>query len=143
MHLDKFKTSFLVFGVMLLVGAGCSVTTANLQNVYMCPKMEDSQCLSDQTEFAKDTPELFVTALLQNALEGTTVNYSWYYLGANGDEEPYEIDTVEWVRKDNDAQEVYGSLSIPEKGWPVGKYKVVLKVVADNVEPITKEFLIK
>ncbi|HAT03277.1 MAG TPA: hypothetical protein DCS29_00660 [Candidatus Magasanikbacteria bacterium] len=139
----KYRIGLLSLGILALLGAGCEVTTANLQNVKMCSALVDYQCAEDTVEFSSDTPELFLTALLQNAVEGTVVNYSWYYLGEQGTEEPYEIDSVDFTKKEGDQQEVYGSLSIPDNGWPVGAYQVVLQIKADNVDPITKEFSIK
>lgn len=125
---------------LILLGAGCSVSTAHLEEVMTCDNPKPSGCEKEIVEFASDVPTLYVTAQLKGALDGTKVNYSWKYIeGA----EPYEIDMVEYVKKPEDGTSVYSKLSKPTKGWPKGKYSVTLKVVADNSTPVEKFFIVK
>jgi len=124
--------------VAILSACEFNVSTANITDVSMCSEKTENLCDGDSRIFATDTPEIIVTAILNNAPEGTEATFDWMYLEG----EPYLIDTVS-VTSEYTTTDLYSSLSIPDDGWPAGAYKVTIKLNTDNSEPIDVEFSIE
>lgn len=122
-----------------LVACNFSVSTAALDNVKLCREiLKGEQCTSDTTQFAKNTSQLFATADLKYAPEGTKVKVDWKYLGGEaGQATP--IDSVSLETKDN-MSVITSSLPTPKNGWPTGEYEVVFSLGTDNSTPIHKKF---
>lgn len=97
----------------------------------------DGECTEDQTEFARDTEELFVTIELKNAPEeGTEITFTWRYL----DE---DIDSISFEPGLNTGI-IFSNLPMPSfnGGWPAGTYQVTISLNSDNSDPIIKEFTV-
>jgi len=126
---------------------GCKVSTANLSDVRVCPKVNaEGVCPEDAAEIPADTEIVHASALLQNAPPDTVVTVAWRYLeGPAGQpaspDGAFEIDSAQFVAKDP-AMSLHGVLTRPHNGWPKGRYEVVLTVAADNVDPVRKTFAI-
>ena len=116
---------------------GCYVSTANLTDVMSCTEITDNLCTEDITSFSPDTPEIYVSAILNNAPEGTLTTFSWRYL-----EDNYDIDSITLESIDTTTT-LQSSLSIPDNGWPLGEYEVILSLESDNSEPISKKFIVE
>jgi len=135
----KILSLLLVASCVFIMASSCEVSTANLTDVKMCEMPDGDLCAEDQAVFAPDLPEIYVTAVLNNAPEGTQVTFYWRYL----DEDPVvEIDSVV-VDIEETTSSLYSALTAPPAGWPTGNYEVELKVSADNVDPVKKQFEIK
>jgi outer membrane biogenesis lipoprotein LolB len=124
-----------IFAAFLLTA--CNISTANLSDVMSCTETQDVLCAEDITTFATDTPEIYVSALLNNAPEGTLTTFSWRYIT-----DDYHIDSITLESVDT-ATTLQSSLNMPTEGWPVGEYEVVLSINTDNSEPVHKKFSIK
>ncbi len=135
----KILSLFLIASCVFIMASSCEVSTANLTDVKMCEIPEGDLCAEDQAEFATDLEEIYVTAVLNNAPEGTQVTFYWRYL----DEDPVvEIDSVT-VDIEEVTSSIYSALTAPPAGWPTGRYEVELKIHTDNAEPVKKQFEIK
>lgn len=129
------KLNFSLIAVILLTG--CNISTANLSDVMSCTEITDNLCTEDITTFAPDTPEIFVSAILNNAPEGTFTTFSWRYLEDNYDIDSITLESIETTTT------LQSSFTIPDNGWPLGEYEVVLSLDTDNSEPIHKKFIVK
>lgn len=132
--MSKIIPAMIAIAFML---TACNISTANLTNVMSCESATDILCEEDITTFATDTPEIYVTAVLNNAPEGTLTTFSWRYVT-----DDFHIDsiTLESIETTTTLQ---SSLNMPEEGWPVGEYEVVLSINTDNSEPIHKKFFVE
>jgi hypothetical protein len=130
-----------IVGSVMLVGCSFNVSTAKLENLKMCGKVTtDRECASDTTKFGKDAAKLFATADLNNAPEGTKVKIDWKYLGGEAGTAA-DIDSVNLETTAN-SNTITSHLSAPNKGFPAGKYEVVMSLDTDNSKPIRKQFSI-
>jgi hypothetical protein len=137
---NKMFLGLLILPLVLL-GAGCNVSTAKLNDVRTCAQMDkdDSMCLTDVAEFTNDTAQIIVTSKLDNAPADTEVSFLWKYLGGD---KPIDIDSVTVKTKEGEMYP-YSYLPKPQKGWPTGKYEVQVKIGTDNSQPVIKQFTIK
>lgn len=133
----NMKKISMLFAMILMV-ASCSVSTANITDVKMCLSLQDDLCQDDVAVFENTVPEIYVSAILNNAPEGTKVFFTWNYL----EDGTLEIASVDVVTEETTSN-LHSYLTIPDNGWPQGKYEVVIKVDADNVDPIHKEFSVQ
>jgi hypothetical protein len=118
----------------------CTVSTANITDVKLCEKLQDGLCPTDQDVFSTTTPKFYVSCILRNAPDDTEVTFSWYYFG----DEKILIDEVTISSEDKGATvNLQSNLSIPDNGWPVGEYEVVIKIHTDNSEPISRNFKVE
>lgn len=68
----------VLLAAFLLMGASCSISTANVQNVVTAASVgSDGRPVNSVTEFAVNTP-VYVSAELHNAPEDTNVTFQWY-----------------------------------------------------------------
>ena len=144
-NLKTNKGSVRIFGLFVLstlAATACSfkVSTATLENIKMCEKLENKNqtCASDTAQFDTTTPQIFATADLKYAPEGTKVKIDWKYLG--GDTvKATDIASVDLVTK-SDTNIVFSNLNAPPNGFPEGNYEVVISLGTDNSKPISKQF---
>ncbi|MBW4600816.1 MAG: hypothetical protein KME29_14750 [Calothrix sp. FI2-JRJ7] len=142
-HNSKFLK---ILTLSLLVGGistACNfkISTANLDNVKICSELaNDKKCTSDTAEFNGNTSKIFVTADLNYAPEGTKVKINWNYLGGKAGAGA-TIDTLNLETKDN-ANNITSHLTANKRGFPAGKYEVVMTLDTDNSKPIRKEFTV-
>ncbi len=115
----------------------CNISTANLTDVMSCTNAPDILCEEDISIFATDTPEIYVTAILNNAPEGTLTTFSWRYIT-----DDFHIDSITLESLETTTT-LQSSLNMPDEGWPVGEYEVVLSINTDNSEPVHKKFSVK
>jgi len=124
--------------------AGCegevSFTTASLSEVTMCQGVDENWQPVDATDvFAVDTPEIFCSAKLSHAPDGTEVSAEWIYIeGEMEDLSNYLIDT--WSATAGSGY-LYASLTRPDNGWPKGDYQVVFYI--DGKEELSVPFSVR
>jgi len=131
--------------LLLLVVASfftaCQVSTTSIDNVQSCPKTDfdadANACKLDTTVFATDTDEIYVTADVSGAPDGTQVTFAWKYIT-----DPTNIDSVILTLEDSE-NTVNSSLEKPTNGWPAGDYEIDITTNWDNVEPIAKKFTVE
>jgi len=131
-----------LLAALLLVAAGCNVSTANLSNVKICDKLDGDQCSSDMSSLDKETPVFYVTADLDNAPSDTKIKIDWRYLSGEIGNEPQDVYSANLTSGEN-SDYVQSSLERTTATWPKGEYEVVLKIETDNAEPIHKKFSVK
>jgi len=129
----KILTLFLVAGCVFLMASSCEVTTANLTDVAMCSETQEFKCAEETDTFATTTPIIYCTAVLNNAVEGTQVTASWYYL-----EEGETFIDAAAIEASDPTMDLEFSLSKPTNDWPVGNYRVDLQVGSEA--PVSTEF---
>ena len=131
--------SVLFLGAALFL-SNCNVSTANISDVKMCENIDGNQCPEDNPVFSTNTPNIYCSVKVNNAPEGTNVKFSWNYLG----EEIVHIDEVTLTVPGGGTNfDMQSSLSIPNNGWPVGNYEVVIDLGTDNSEPTVKKFQVQ
>ena len=120
--------------------SNCNLSTANISDIKMCETIDDYQCQEENTLFNVNSPQIYCSCKLNNAPDGTNLKFAWYYLG----DEKVLIDTVTtMVPGGSSTYDMHSYLTIPDNGWPVGDYEVVLKIDTDNSEPLTKSFKVE
>lgn len=134
--------ALVLAAALLLISAGCNVSTANLSDVRICDKLDNGQCTSDMSSLDKNTPTLYVSANLNNAPTGTKIKVDWRYLGGDPGTEPQDIDSIT-LTSEEDSANLQSSLDSGTGTFPIGDYEVVLKIDTDNADPIHKTFSIK
>lgn len=134
------KSKMLILTLLFISFQSCefNVSTANISDVQICTEISDDACTDNNKTFPLNANEIYTTAKLNNAPEGTKLTISWQYDNSG---QWFEIDKVNLVYT-NGKDKISSSLSSPTNGWPKGKYRVVYTLESDNSEPITKEFSI-
>lgn len=133
---------FLLLSSLSILFYSCefSVSTANIKNSKVCSDAmfeSESGCLEDMAVFDNFPNQVINTLELQNAPSGTEVRLYWFQLIEN----KYAlIDSVSYIS--SETTELLTS-TFDGNNLPVGKYKVVSRVIADNKEPVEKMFEIK
>lgn len=132
--MSKFAPAIIAAAFLL---TACNISTTNLSDIMACTETQDVLCAEDITTFATDTPEIYISAILHNAPEGTLTTFSWRYIT-----DDFHIDsiTLESVETTTTLQ---SSLNMPDEGWPVGEYEVIISIHTDNSEPVHKKFTVK
>ncbi len=105
-------------------GNGCI-----LYNVAMSSGVDEStyEPLDIKNVFSVDTPEICFSAKFEGAdVESTVFLITWYYL-----ENDFKMGEVKIPARYYNGP-MYSSFTVPDKGWPLGKYKVT--VSTDGVE---------
>ncbi len=117
--MKKVLSLCLVIFLSVLISS-CSFTTANLTDLKMASSVQDNLPVDVTNVFTTTSPEIYATGTLKNAPDGTTLTAEWYYL----DESP-EIFIDSATLEPTDVNTSFSfSLSIPDQGWPTGKYEV-------------------
>jgi hypothetical protein len=125
--------SFLVLVFIFNIFTICSVSTAKLTEVKLCSSLSsDKSCDVDKSSFPESVDVIYCSAFLKNAPKDTKVTFTWKH----GDELLGSADVTS-----GDAV-LYSNYTTKGSLAP-GKYSVTLKVNADNVDPVTKEFTIE
>ncbi|MHB8859433.1 MAG: hypothetical protein ACYC6Z_08140 [Thermoleophilia bacterium] len=140
------KKAFLALALLTAIAlstflAGCSATTANLSDIKICDKLEGDSCAADNPSLAPDAETFYVTASLNSAPSGTRIDVSWKYLGGELGK-AQDIDAVSMVSDEN-SNVIESSLQRSASAWPRGDYQVTLRINADNVDPVSKQFSVK
>lgn len=136
--LRMVKVALIVLLAIGLSACSFSVSTASISDVKTGSEIEDGEVVKEVKVFATDAPQIFVTAKLNNAPEGTKLTFLWRYLEDGGT----DIDSVT-VETESGQNLAKSSLSMPTEGWPPGDYEVVLKLDTDNSEPVRKKFSVE
>lgn len=134
----KLGVALLVVLAIGLSACSFSVSTANLSNVKTGLEVKGSEVVKEVKVFSPDAPEIFVSANVNNAPDGTKLTFIWRYLEGKGQ----DIDSVSLVTESGQ-NVAKSSLSKPTQGWPPGDYEVVLKLSTDNSTPVRKKFQVR
>jgi len=122
----------------------CSVSTAGISDVKLCVDADSKGiCSSDSSTFETTTPEIFLSANLNNAPSGTKVTSSWKYIKGELGNDPQDIDSVTAEAKEGGSQPYTSSMTSPTAGWPKGDYEVTITLSSDNSTPVVKKFSIQ
>ncbi len=133
----------IIVGATLCAGCGrgVSFTTASLSEATMCLAVDSqSKPVNPTTEFAPNSPEIFCSVKLSNAPGDTEVRSEWIYVRGELDGvTDYTIDTL--TISSEGTRYVEFSLGIPDNGWPVGEYMLMLYIDGKEKEslPFTVE----
>jgi len=143
-----------LFLAVIFFGAGCTVPvdapsaestapivdSVSMSEIKTCLSPVENICETEQTEFARDAAEIFVTAIINDATPNTKIDFNWKFINGN-----LEIDTNTLTSDQAGTVRLKSSLPKPlfEGGWPVGTYQILIKV-QDHPEmrTIVKEFSI-
>jgi hypothetical protein len=113
-------------------GAAPSSGAARYENVVM----SDRKRGPPMKEFKPSTAKIYVDAAVSGASEGTLLKAQWIAEKVEGAPPDYAIDTTELkVKKNTDSVEF--RLSKPNKGWPIGTYRVELLVDGKVVQKLS------
>jgi hypothetical protein len=109
----------LLMTTTIFVSCSCeaSFTTAKFDNLRMA-KIEDDEIVFTNT-FEINTDMIYLTGVLRNNPGDTEIKGEWYYLEG----EEIFIDSATMIIREVTSDFNF-SLSIPDAGWPAGKYEV-------------------
>ena len=111
-----------------------SVLVAKIVSATICEKVTQPgmQAEGVKDRFGSDTPEIHIVVSLQEIKAASRLRSSW--ICVDGIEIPnYEIDTAEAESQKDGEGTAHFSLSTPQKGWPLGNYKVDLHLDGSQV----------
>ena len=92
---------------------------------YEKPVLSDSKGGAAKNKFSKDTPQLFLESGVVDVPNGAKLGSAWIAEKPQVAPPNYRIDSKE-MKKGPMENRVWFSLSRPNKGWPVGDYRVDL-----------------
>ena len=117
------------------------LSTASLSEATMTETVDDNlRPLNSTDVFNVDAPEVHCSVKLSNAPVDTEVKGEWIYIeGEEEGLENYLIDSTIIITEGTRYLDF--SLSIPDNGWPVGNYELILSI--NGKEKIRVPFLIK
>lgn len=122
----------------------CNVSTASLSDTKLCVDADNAGvCSSDSSTFETTTPEIFLSANLNNAPSGTKVTGTWRYIKGELGNDPQDIDSVTAEAKEGGSQPYTSAITSPTAGWPKGDYEVTITLSSDNSTPVVKKFSIQ
>lgn len=121
--------------ILSLCACSFSFSTANFQNLVMASEINEDtfKPVTATDTFSINTPKIYLTGSLNNAPGDTVIKAKWIYIE---NDPAVEIDSATYEAKDSDVDFQF-NLSIPENGWPVGKYEVKL-YLDDKIEKAVK-----
>lgn len=126
---------YLIFSSVLIVSCEFSVTTAKLSDSKVCGDLNSTDGCADDVLIFEEVPDtIFAVSKLINAPKGTEVRYYWYQFL---DEDFVLLDSISY--KSQNTNELLHS-HIATSGLPLGKYRVVTRIIADNRDQIVKDF---
>ncbi len=135
------KIPFLILVLCLALGvAACEFefTTANFSNLAMASEVDQqNKPVSKTTTFSTTSPVIYAAGTLNNAPSGTVIKSEWYYL----EEDPAVFIDSAQLTAENTTTDFSFSLSVPDNGWPVGKYSV--KLFIDGTEKSSLDFTVE
>jgi hypothetical protein len=120
--------------VLLMAVQPHSVLAAKIVSATMCEKVTQPgmQAEGVKDRFGSNTPEIHILISLQEIKAASRLKSSW--ICVDGIEIPnYEIDTAEAEFQKDGEGTAHFSLSRPQKGWPLGQYKVDLYLDGNRV----------
>jgi hypothetical protein len=117
------------------------LSTASLSEATMAENVnEDLSPLNATDVFNIDAPEIHCSVKLSNAPMDTEVQGEWIYIEGEGEDvENYLIDSTILITEGTRYLDF--SLSIPDNGWPVGEYELVLSI--NGKEKMRVPFFVK
>lgn len=132
--MKKLILQFIILVLIVLLAAcSFSATTANYTDLKTATEVDaNNNPVGITSTFNVDTPLIYVTGMLNNAPKGTMIKAEWYYL--NNDPIIY-INEAEYESVETTTA-FYFNLSIPDNGWPVGNYEVMLYIDGEYKETV-------
>jgi hypothetical protein len=117
------------------------LSTASLSEATMTENVDDSlRPLNSTDVFNIDAPEIHCSVKLSNAPVDTEIKGEWIYIeGEEEGLENYMIDSNIIITEGT--RYLNFSLSIPDNGWPVGEYELVLSI--NGKEKMRVPFFVK
>ena len=129
------KLVYFLLCVLLISSCEFSATTAKITESKICGSLNaEAGCENNVDVFHEIPDTVFVTAKLRNAPKGTEVRYYWYQFLQG---EYILLDSVSY-RSEHSSELLKSYIST--QSLPLGKYRVVTKIMSDNRNPITKDF---
>ena len=111
----------VAMAVMMTVAA----QAAGFSNIVIADSKDAAET---QASFATDTPEIFLTADMDEVAVGSTVTVHWIAVDTHG-VAPANYDIAAVDLKITDGVNILDSnLTKPTNGWPVGTYRVDIAV---------------
>lgn len=139
-HLDLQKKHmkkliYLLVWSVFVVSCEFSATTAKITESKICSDFNSSTgCKEEMLVFDEIPDTIFAVSKLRNAPKGTEVRYYWYQF-LQGDY--VLLDSVSY--KSQHSSELLHSF-IATSALPLGKYRVVTRIMADNRDEVVKDF---
>ena len=117
------------------------LSTASLSEATMTENVDDTMRPLNSTDvFNIDAPEIHCSVKLSNAPADTEIKGEWIYIeGEEEDLNNYMIDSTIIITEGSRYLDF--SLSIPDNGWPVGEYELVLSI--NGKEKMRVPFFVK
>jgi hypothetical protein len=130
-----FVLGMSVILILSLCACSFSFSSAKLENLATASEINDKtyKPVNPTSSFTAETPKIYLTGSLSNAPDGTEIKAKWMYLD---DDPAVEIDSATYEAKDSDTDFQF-NLSIPDDGWPIGKYEVKL-YINDKIDKAVK-----
>ncbi len=123
MRIKLILYTILILTVFASCSCEASFTTANFTDLKLA-KVEGDEIIYANV-FEVDTEAFYLVGVLKNNPGSTEIKGEWYYIEG---EETF-IDSAKMTIS-NVTSDFNFSLSIPDSGWPVGKYEV--RIYIDN-----------
>ena len=136
-----------IIGIILLASlfSACGNSLpASLTDVKMCNDADsEGMCSTDNSSFSTSDGDIYLSAQLENVSEGMKVQASWSLLKGEPGTSPREISSFTAAAPDSGSLPFHTYLSPPGEDWSRGDYEVILTLLIENSQPVSKPFTIK
>jgi hypothetical protein len=130
----KRKLFYGLVGV-LLISCEFSVTTAKLTESKVCGTISSSAgCDEDVKVFTEIPDTIYAISKLSNAPKGTEIRYYWYQFLQG---EYTLLDSLSY-KNEHSSERIHSHIRTDL--LPLGKYRVVTRIMADNRDEVVKDF---
>lgn len=137
---------FIVLICMALPFTGCgdsdealeeSLQPNSLGELLTCTQIKDDQCVSDESSFPVNTPEILSTVIVSNATVGATATCTLTFLGDTPEDLASFDVTINQISQSLRSYLVFNFTN--DEPWQPGKYRVTTKMDTGS-PPVSKEF---
>ena len=136
----------LIFFVLIFIlASSCEVETTptKLSDVKICTRLEKGFCIESFVDIEPSASNIYVSCILENATDDSTVHFSWFYYEESGERRllnEVNIHPSELSTRPYSEYLLSSNLSRALNYWPSGRYEIVINL--DAVEPmiISKQF---
>lgn len=127
--------------------------STQIAQITLCDQDKDSGCNNDASVFTSKIKKIAVRVNLNAAAKDVGLKFTWnYFVTGNQKNDAPNQSKITNQKKEiaSDVQQldrkigyITYSLSTGERGFPPGKYELIVALEANNATPIRREFVIK
>lgn len=136
------KWIFFILSVLLFCQCTVEDQPAIIKEVKVCTELVDGKCQEDLYSFSKYSSTFYVSCMLENAKEESTVTFRWYFVN-NGSRfllDEIKLKPSELAVGKSRQYEINANLNRTSVAWQKGKYEIEVSLNTDQPTLVLKSF---